>query len=495
MGPSSCAPDRAASIMDLMDERSDSSVGVPDSPCGGTRSEPVPTSAGPPRALLLGLDASVEHGRGVTAEESLDELGLLVETWGGQVVARLIQSRMKPDPSWFVGRGKLEEVAELARARRAGLVVADGELTPAQLRNIEREFGQADLGVRVIDRTQVILEIFARRAQSREGKLEVELAQAVYALPRLTGKGLVLSRLGGGIGTRGPGETKLETDRRRLRERITTLKREIAEVGRQRGVQARSRREARTPLAALVGYTNAGKSTLFNRLTGAGVLVEDRLFATLDPVVRRLELPNGQKALVSDTVGFIRKLPHHLVAAFRATLEEVRGADVLVHVIDASNPSWPDLTSAAVAVLADVWREDGRSPNRDAAAAHPPVPIVYALNKTDRLVGGRAEAVSSPEARELARQGRVVALSAATGEGVDDFHAALAAELADRRRIFLLKVPYGRASLLSALHDKGRVLAERYDADGAEVEVELELAAGERFEAILKEERKPDNDR
>ncbi len=437
----------------------------------------------------------MERGGGVTAQESLDELGLLVETWGGRVAARLIQSRTKPDPSSFVGRGKLEEVAELARARRADLVVADSELTPVQLRNIERDLGRAGQDTRVIDRTQVILEIFARRARSREGKLEVELAQAVYALPRLTGKGLVLSRLGGGIGTRGPGETKLEMDRRRLRERITDLRREIAAVGRQREVQARSRRETGTPLAALVGYTNAGKSTLFNRLTGADVLVEDRLFATLDPVVRRLELPNSQHALVSDTVGFIRKLPHHLVAAFRATLDEVRGADVLVHVIDASSPFWPDLAAAAAAVLADIRREGRASADQDAELTHPPVPIIYVLNKIDRLTGGRDEALATPEAHELAREGRIVALSAATGEGVDVLRTVLAAELAGRRRVFDLKVPYGQAGLISTLHDRGKVLAERYGMDGVEVEVELDVTAGERFEAILKGEPRPTHDR
>ncbi len=447
------------------------------------RHDPLPTSQGPLRVLLVGLETAQTSASGFSADDSLDELALLVDTWGGEVVARLLQTRAKPDPSWFVGKGKLEEVAELTRATSAQAIAVDGELTPVQLRNMDRELGGQGLDLRVIDRTQVILEIFARRASSREGRLEVDLAQAQYALPRLTGKGLVLSRLGGGIGTRGPGETKLEVDRRRLREHITSLKREIEEVGRQREVQARARHKAGTALAAFVGYTNAGKSTLFNALTGAGVLVEDKLFATLDPVVRRLELPGGQKALVSDTVGFIRKLPHHLMAAFRATLEEVRGADVIVHVIDVSDPAWPDLASAAATVLEGIWEEGHRA-----------VPVVYALNKIDRLPGGREEALSDARARELARRGRVAAISAARGAGLEDLKAAIAAELAGRRKVFSLSIPYAKTKLVAGLHEAGRVLSERYTEQGVEVEVELEIAEGARLLAALGEEKETGND-
>jgi len=434
----------------------------------------IPTSAGPLRAVLVGLDTPSELGTGFSAGDSLDELALLADTWGAEVVGRVIQARDGPDPAWYVGRGKVRELADRVRECGATAVIADSELSPVQLRNLENELGAEGLDVRVADRTQVILEIFARRAHSREGKLEVDLAQAVYALPRLSGKGLVLSRLGGGIGTRGPGETRLEADRRRLRKRITDLKREIAEVGGQRQTQARLRREGLLPLVALVGYTNAGKSTLFNSLTGAGVLVEDKLFATLDPVVRRVTLPNKQKILLSDTVGFIRRLPHHLVAAFRATLEEVRWADVLVHVVDASDEAWPALAEAAGDVLVDIG-----------VAAE--TPVVYGLNKADLVSGDKDGILSHPEARRLASRARVAALSALTGEGVEDLLAALAAELAGRRQVFSFTIPYDRSGLLADIHEQGRVLNEDYVAGGIRVEVEIETVTGRRLRAALDE--------
>jgi len=420
--------------------------------------------------VLVGLELPGSGLSGIPATESLDELALLVDTWGGEVTGRILQPRPAPDRAWYVGRGKVEEIGELTRARRAECVVFDGELSPVQLRNLENE-----LDVEVLDRTQVILDIFARRAHSREGNLQVELAQAVYALPRLTGKGRLLSRLGGGIGTRGPGETKLEVERRRLRDRISFLRRELAEVERRRDVQAKARRESLLPVAALVGYTNAGKSTLFNRLTGAGVLVEDRLFATLDPVVRRVQVPGNRTMLLGDTVGFIRRLPHHLVAAFRATLDEVRQADLLIHVVDASAERWPEQVEAATAVLTDI-------------GAHRR-PVVFALNKVDRLEGGRAAALSDPQARALARRARLVAVSALSGEGVDDLLQAAADELSEGRSVFSLKIPYGRSDLLSAVHDQGRVLEKRYEPDGVSVEVELDTALGRRYEAAVRETR------
>jgi len=423
------------------------------------------------RVVLVGVQTPENVIAEVPAEDSLDELALLVDTWGGEVVGRALQPRSRPDPAWYVGRGKVDEIEELARRSGADHVAVDGELSPVQLRNLEKA-----LDVGVLDRTQVILDIFARRAHTREGKLQVELAQAVYALPRLTGKGLVLSRLGGGIGTRGPGETRLEVERRRLRDRIVVLRKEIAEISRRRGVQTRARRESLIPLVTLVGYTNAGKSTLFNRLTGAEVLVEDRLFATLDPIVRRVQLPGNQMMLLSDTVGFIRKLPHHLVAAFKATLEEVREADLLIHVVDASADSWAEQAGAADSVLADI------------GVNH--TPVVFALNKTDRLTGGRVEALSHPHARQLARRARLVALSAETGDGVEDLLQAVASELAGRRRVFSFKVPYERADLLSAIHERGRILREDYEADGVSVEVELETVLGRRYQAAVKDSRK-----
>lgn len=431
---------------------------------------------GPSRAIIFGLERPAERGEGFSGAESLDELGLLVETWGGLVVGKLTQTRGAADPAYYVGRGKLVELIELARAREADMLVADDELTPVQLRNIEEELRSRDLDARVLDRTEVILEIFARRASSREGRLEVELARAVWRLPRLRGKGPTLSRLGGGVGTRGPGETRLEMDRRRLRERIRDLRREIAEVGRQRAEQAKSRREALVPVIALVGYTNAGKSSLFRRLTGADVLVDDRLFATLDPVVRRVVLPDKRLALVSDTVGFIRKLPHHLVAAFRATLDEVRGADVLVHVVDVSNPAWPVLVAAAETVLARVRPGDSLGAGAE---------LVWVLNKTDLLPGGRGEALGRPEARELLRRGKVVAVSAATGEGCRELLEVLAAALRSKSggksEVFSLLVPYDQAALLPEFHRRGRVLSERYSADGVRIEVEMDVEEGRRL--------------
>ncbi|HLA25112.1 MAG TPA: GTPase HflX, partial [bacterium] len=322
--------------------------------------------AGPERAVLAGV-----HGTGGVQgtemrDPEMEELRRLAESAGAQVVGTLVQHRGRPTPATFLGKGKVEELRALCDEVSADLAIADHELTPAQQRNLERS-----LDLKVIDRTALVLDIFARRAQTHEGRLQVELAQMTYLLPRLTGRGTMLSRLGGGIGTRGPGETKLEVDRRRIRNRITDLRREIGEIRKHRSLQRKARREAQFPTAALVGYTNAGKSTLLNTLTNAGVFVEDKLFATLDPTVRKVELPNGRPVLLIDTVGFITRLPTELIAAFRATLEEVTEADLLVHVVDASHPDWRAQMRSVERVLRDLSAADK--------------PMIIAMNKTDRL--------------------------------------------------------------------------------------------------------------
>ncbi len=294
------------------------------------------------KALLVGVEFPREA-------PDLAELSRLAGTAGAAVVGSLTQKRERPDPAYFIGSGKIAELAALVVSSRANLVIFDHELSPAQVRNLEEE-----LGVKVIDRTELILDIFAQHAKSREGKLQVELAQAEFRLTHLTGHGAAMSRLGGGIGTRGPGETKLEYDRRLIRSRIAQLKRELDKVRKERWLKREKRRGSRLPVAALVGYTNAGKSTLLNALTKAGVLTEDKLFATLDPTTRRLRLPSGRTILLTDTVGFIQKLPHTLVEAFAATLEEVTEADLLIHVVDGANPEFENQISAVYQVLEEL---------------------------------------------------------------------------------------------------------------------------------------------
>ncbi|MBE0466538.1 MAG: GTPase HflX [Candidatus Desulforudis sp.] len=406
------------------------------------------------RAVLVGVELTE-----VTAEEareSLEELARLAETAGAVVVGRAWQKRTRPDPACFIGRGKAEELAALCADLGAGLLLLDQDLSPAQARNLEKL-----IGVKVLDRTQLILDIFAGRARTREGKLQVELAQLNYLLPRLTGLGTELSRLGGGIGTRGPGETKLETDRRRIRQRIADLQRELAEVRRQRRLLRRSRKAVPVPVIALVGYTNAGKSSLLNALTGAGVLVEDRLFATLDPTSRQLRLPTNETVVLTDTVGFIRHLPHHLVAAFRATLEEVGEADLLLHVVDAGHPAYLSHIETVDGVLAALGAGDK--------------PHLLVLNKTD---------LGAPDPMETAGR-ETVAVSARTGAGLDHLKEAVAAALADRRVRERFFVPYARAHLVSLLHEQGLVLAEEHGADGVTLEVELPAAWARRIAARL----------
>ena len=367
------------------------------------------------RAARVGLDTSSATGWDV--EESLEELARLVDTAGGVVVGRVIQRKQKPDPAHFIGAGKAEEISLMAKAVGADLVVFDDELTPVQQRNLEEV-----IEARVIDRTQLILDIFAQRAATREGKLQVELAQLQYWLPRLTGKGAELSRLGGGIGTRGPGETKLEIDRRTIRSRIASIKRQLETVRQRRGTQRRRRREAEMPVVAMVGYTNAGKSSLLKALPGADAYIEDKLFATLDTTTRRFTLPGGQAVLLTDTVGFIQKLPHQLIMAFRATLEEVTEADVLLHVVDASHPKAAEHCRAVFEVLEELE-----------ASEHP---TITAFNKVD-LPGAQA-AVDMLKAEYP----RSLAVSALTGTGLQELAEFIEAELAPRRVRMEVALPY-----------------------------------------------------
>lgn len=389
------------------------------------------------------------------SETSLDELAALSSTAGAIVVARTLQKR-KPDPATYIGSGKAESLALECQALEIDLAIVDDELSGAQQRNLEEV-----LGVRVIDRTALILDIFAQRAESREGKLQVELAQLKYRLPRLTGMGTALSRLGGGIGTRGPGESKLEVDRRRIRERIDDLSAELQELSRQRDARRARRKKTEQTVVALVGYTNAGKSTLLNALSGSNVLVEDKLFATLDPVMRRLALPEGGECLLVDTVGFIRKLPHQLVEAFRSTLEEALYADLLVVVSDLSSPEYAAQRLTVLEVLSSLGAGDK--------------PMIEALNKADMAVN--IGDIEPPDA---------IVISAQTGAGLDRLVLEIGKRVQKMRAKVELVVPYDKGAALSLLHREGQVLEEEYLAEGTRVVAMLDASLHQRALKLMK---------
>lgn len=390
-------------------------------------------------------------------EESVEELKELVKTAGAETVGTVIQNRENIHPGTYLGKGKIQELKEMVWESGATGVVCDDELSPAQLKNLEDA-----LDTKVMDRTMIILDIFAARAKTREGKIQVELAQLRYRAVRLVGLRNSLSRLGGGIGTRGPGETKLEVDRRRIHERISQLKSELQDVERHRDVVRKQREQSGTLTAAIVGYTNAGKSTLLNKLTGAGILAEDKLFATLDPTTRALVLPGGEKVLLTDTVGFIRKLPHHLVEAFKSTLEEARYCDVILHVVDCSNPQMDMQMHVVYETLRRLDIKDKE--------------IITVFNKVDRPDADTA-------CRDMSADYKV-RLSAKTGEGIGELLDLFAVILRNRRIYFEKVFAYKNAGRIQTIRKSGQLLSEEYQDDGIHVKAYVPV---ELFEELYKD--------
>jgi GTPase len=400
------------------------------------------------RVVLVGVWT---EGTTADAENSLTELKLLAETAGSEVLDAMLQRRRKPDPATYIGRGKVDDLRAAVLATGADTVICDGELAPSQLRNLEDQ-----VKVKVVDRTALILDIFAQHAKSAEGKAQVELAQLQYMTQRLRGWGGELSRQaggrvgsqGGGIGGRGPGETKLETDRRRIGQRMAKLRRELSHLRTTRDTKRAERRRRQVPSVSIAGYTNAGKSSLLNKITGAGALVEDALFATLDPTTRRATTSDGRVYTLSDTVGFVRHLPHQLIEAFRSTLEEVADSDLIVHVVDGSHPDPEGQLAAVREVFAEIGAAD--------------VPELVAINKAD---------VADPMvvSRLIAREPHAVACSARTGEGIDKLVAAIEADLPRPEVEVRVLVPYARGDLLNAMHERGEVVEMEYTNDGTRV--------------------------
>lgn len=395
----------------------------------------------PEVAVLVGIDMGLYN-----AQVSMDELEELARTAGAVVAAKIIQKRDKPDSATYVGSGRLEEIKSFTEANDVDLLIFDGELTPSQQRNIEDE-----TDIRVIDRTTLILDIFAARARSNEGKIQVELAQLKYSLPRLGGKGAEMSRLGGGIGTRGPGESKLESDRRHIRRRIQSLQEELVQIAKRRENLRARREKDGIETVAIVGYTNAGKSTLMNTLTNAGVLAENKLFATLDPTSRALTLPDGRTVMLIDTVGLVRRLPHQLVDAFRSTLEEAANATVILNLCDASDECCTEHLNVTMNLLAALGCADK--------------PIISVLNKCD-LCGGSFV---------LPAQGEFVMISAKTGEGLGNLLAKIQLSLPPTRRRAELLIPYNEGGLVSYIREEGVLIKEDYRADGIYVKAVVDI--------------------
>lgn len=415
------------------------------------------------RAILIGM----EWGRNDslwTVDDSLEELKQLADTAGATVIKKFIQKRPKPDPAFFIGRGKVQELALYAQQENIDLCIFDDELSPAQQRNIE-----SVMGIRILDRTALILDIFAQRARTNEGKLQVELAQLQYTLPRIMGKGLMLSRLGGGIGTRGPGETKLEVDRRRIRDRIAFIKDQIEKVKAVRSLHRSKRKKNNVFEVSLVGYTNAGKSTLLNTLTNSDIYAKDQLFATLDPTTRQLTLPNKQEIIITDTVGFIQRLPHQLIAAFRSTLEVVTEADLLVHVIDVSHELYKEQAAAVHEVLKEIGAETK--------------PVITVYNKIDKLPP------DSKLADRLALEEDTVCISAAKKLNLESLQQMIESHLKSKAVEVTLCIPYAETAKAAQLHETANVLEQEYTENGAVMKVILPVEDLEEYnEYILKSE-------
>ena len=413
---------------------------------------------GQERAVLVGLNADCFTKEQIATDETLEELEALLETAGGFCTAKVLQNRHAPDSHSFIGEGKAQEVRMLAEATASTMVIFDNELSPGNIRALEEI-----IGVPVLDRSALILDIFAQRAKTKEGRLQVELAQYKYLLPRLSGMGNSLSRQGGGIGTRGPGETKLESDRRHIRERIYRLEEELEQVRQVRSVQRERRMKNSVPVVAIVGYTNAGKSTLLNKLTGAGIPANNRLFDTLDTTSRQLTVSDNLDVILSDTVGFIAKLPHHLVNAFRATLEELEYADLLLHVIDASDPNREEHIAVVDKLIAQL--------------AKPGTPVLKCYNKSDLV---------PPE--DIPTGEDIVSISASQGVGMEQLLGAIENALGQARHHVVLCLPYSMGGQVETLHNNAQVKNVDYTADGIEMEVVLDdILYGRLRDYVIKE--------